>query len=433
MKFMSEKEWRKLSALEQVVDGDWTMAMGAKAAGLSVRQFRRLRRTFESAEEKPDVVVHGNTGRRPSNRLTEAVVQKILKLRKDKYVDFNDSHFTNKLVEVHKMNVSRPSVQRLLRSRTIASPRARKAKKRRKRRERRSRAGWMVLWDGSIHDWLEGRGPPMCLMGAIDDATGKILRGAHFVDRECSAAYLRVLYDMARHHGVPLEIYADKHSSLRRNDDHWSVEEQLAGRQEPPQVQRAAESLGIEIIWANSPQAKGRIERAWGTFQDRLVSELRLGKVSTIDEANTVLEQYRRDHNRRFSRQPKDRRPAWRKPAKGTGLAEICGFHTTAKIRNDSTFSYQGQIIDVKRRSRKSIAGQTADVRQLLNGELRVYLSDERIHTVKLSPPTKAPKRRRRSASSLKQKAPRKGKTFEQIAAKYRSPPEMEADCLGYD
>jgi len=145
-----------------------------------------------------------------------------------------------------------------------------------------------------------------------------------------------------------LEIYADKHSCLRRNDDNWTLEEQLAGRQEPPQVQRAAETLGIEIIWADSPQAKGRIERAWGTFQDRLVSELRLAGVSTLDEANAVLERYRREHNRRFSKKPKDCKPAWRKPATGQSLAEICGFHTTATIYNDSTVRYQGQIIDLK-------------------------------------------------------------------------------------
>jgi hypothetical protein len=278
----------------------------------------------------------------------------------------------------------------------------------------------MVLWDGSSHDWLEGRGPRMCLMGAIDDATGKILRGAHFVEQECSAGYLRVLYDMVRCHGIPLEIYADKHSCLRRNDDHWSLEEQLAGRQEPPQVQRAAETLGIEIIWADSPQAKGRIERAWGTFQDRLVSELRLAGVTTLEEANEILERYRRAHNRRFARKPKDRSPAWRKPAKGLVLTEVCGFHTTAKIYNDSTIRYQGQVIDLKGPTASSIAGRTVEIRHLLDGQLRIYLDDRRIHQAKTAAPKKSPTRPRRRSSSSPGSSKKK-MTFKQIASKYKT------------
>lgn len=416
---MSEKEWRKLDALEHVVDGDWTMAMGAQAAGLSKRQFRRLRRAYEGASEKSWVVIDGNTGRRAPNRLESSLRQKVLRLRKKLYAGFNDTHFTEKLVEVHKLKISRQSVQRLLRSQQVASPRARKSKKRRKRRERRARMGWMALWDGSFHDWLEGRGPWMCLMGAIDDATGKILRGAHFIERENSAGYLRVLYDMVRHHGIPLEIYADKHSCLRRNDDNWTLEEQLAGRQEPPQVQRAAEALGIEIIWADSPQAKGRIERAWGTFQDRLISELRLAGVSTIDEANEVLERYRRDHNRRFAKKPKDCKPAWRKPAQGQSLVEICGFHTTATIYNDSTVRYQGQIIDLKESKTSCIAGKTVEVRHLLNGQLRLYLDDKRIHQEQFGVPTNAPKRRRKRPPSARPK--KKTLTFKEIAAKHKT------------
>jgi len=418
---MSEKEWRKLDALEHVVDGDWTMTMGAQAADLSKRQFRRLRRSYESVSDKCQAVIHGNTGRRPANRLLDSLQEEVFRLRKDEYAGFNDTHFAEKLVEIHKLKISRQSVQRLLRSKQVASPQARKEKRRRKRRERRARMGWMALWDGSFHDWLEGRGPWMCLMGAIDDATGKILRGAHFVERENSAGYLRVLYDMVRYHGIPLEIYADKHSCLRRNDDNWTLEEQLAGRQEPPQVQRAAETLGIEIIWADSPQAKGRIERAWKTFQDRLVSELRLAKVSTLEEANKVLERYRLDHNRRFARKPKDRKPAWRKPVKGHSLIEICGFHTTATVYNDSTIRYQGRVIDLTGPTASSIAGKIVEVRHLLNGELRVYLDDKRIHRVCIGAPTKAPHRRKRRLPSASRTTKRKKLTFKQIAEKQKS------------
>lgn len=344
----------------------------------------------------------------------------VLALRQSTYVGFNDTHFTEKLIEEHGFRVSRRSVQRLLRSQQVSTPRARKSQKRRKRRERRARAGWMVLWDGSQHDWLEGRGPRMCLMGAIDDATGKILRGAHFVPHECSAGYLRVLQEMVRHHGIPLEIYADRHSCLRRNDDYWTLEEQLAGRQVPPQVQRAAESFGIEIIWAESPQAKGRIERAWGTFQDRLVSELRLSEASTLEEANEILEKYRRDHNRRFARTPKDRKPAWRKPAKGQAVADVCGFHTTAKVGNDSTVRYQNQVFDLKGPITASVAGKVVDVRHLLNGQLKIYLGEKLIYQEQIAAPTKAPSRRRHRRPSATPRKKRK-LTFKEIVAKHKT------------
>ena len=186
-------------------------------------------------------------------------------------------------------------------------------------------------------------------------------------------------------------------------------------------MQRAAETLGIEIIWADSPQAKGRIERAWGTFQDRLISELRLAGASTLEEANEVLERYRRDHNRRFARQPKDRKPAWRKPAKGLVLAEVCGFHTTAKVGNDSTVCYQNQVFDLNGPTAVSIAGKTVDVCHLLNGQLRLYLDDKRIHQVQMGVPTKAPKRRRKRPPSAATKAKRKKLTFKQIVAKHKT------------
>ena len=127
----------------------------------------------------------------------------------------------------------------------------------------------MLLWDGSSHAWLEERGPHLCLMGTLDDATGELLEGAHFVAHECSAGYLRMLLEVARTKGLPWSIYMDHHGSLFRNDDHWSEQERQRGKQEPTQVGRALETLGIEPIAALSPQAKGRIERLWQTLQDR--------------------------------------------------------------------------------------------------------------------------------------------------------------------
>ena len=170
----------------------------------------------------------------------------------------------------------------------------------------------MILWDGSRHDWLEGRGPRLCLMAAIDDATGELLPGAHFVEQESALGYLRVLRDIVFQKGAPLSAYMDRHGILRRNDKNWTREEQLAGKQEPTQVRRALDDLGVETIYALSPQAKGRVERLWGTLQDRLVSELRLVGASDARSANRFLTQYRVQHNARFAIPPEDSHAAWR-------------------------------------------------------------------------------------------------------------------------
>jgi hypothetical protein len=162
----------------------------------------------------------------------------------------------------------------------------------------------MIIWDGSSHAWLEERGPQLCLQGAVDDATGQLLAGAHFEVQECAAGYLRVLAAIVGAHGVPWSAYMDQHSSLKRNDDYWTLEEELSGQREPTQVERALQSLGVEVIYALSPQAKGRVERLWGTLQDRLVSELRLAGARTAEQANAVLERFRADFNRRFAVAP---------------------------------------------------------------------------------------------------------------------------------
>jgi len=181
----------------------------------------------------------------------------------------------------------------------------------------------MLLWDGSRHDWLEGRGPWMCLMAAIDDATGELLPGAHFVAQECAAGYLRVLRAIVAAYGVPWSIYMDQHGALKRNDDHWTVAEEQRGRQDPTQVGQVLAALAIEAIFALSPQAKGRVGRLWGTLQDRLVSELRLAGAATAADATAVLERYRAAHNRRFAVPPAQHAPAWRPVRPGTDLEAV--------------------------------------------------------------------------------------------------------------
>jgi hypothetical protein len=202
--------------------------------------------------------------------------QLTLTLARGKYQGFNDSPLAEKLHREENLTVSRETVRRILRAAKLASPQKRRPRKYRSRRPPRPRFGMMVLTDASRHDWLQGRGPALTLIGWQDDATGQIL-AAHFqIEAENTVGYMRALHAMITAHGIPLSLYHDRHSIFQRNDSHWTLAEQLAGQQAPTQLGQALQQLGIQQIPAYSPQAKGRIERAWRTFQDRLVSELRL-------------------------------------------------------------------------------------------------------------------------------------------------------------
>lgn len=377
---MSKREWKRLEAVERIGGGKLTTGEAAEVLGLSTRQVRRLRRAVE--KRGATGVVHGSREREPSNRVSEEIREQILKLRRQKYDGFNDQHFTEKLCEVEGLKVSRATVQRILRGAGIGPPRKRRAPKHRRRRDRKLQAGLMMLWDGSRHDWLEGRGPMLCLMGAVDDATGELLPGAHFVEQECAAGYLKVLKTIAQEKGLPWSAYMDQHGSLKRNDDHWTLEEELRGTRRPTQVGQALATLEIEVIYALSPQAKGRVERLWGTLQDRLVSELRLAQASTAEEANAVLDHCRPDHNRRFAISPAEAAPAWRAVRRGTDLERVCSFYYEATVLNDNTVRLEGMIIDVPPGPRKrSYAGERIELRQLLDGTWRVYLHDTVIAT----------------------------------------------------
>jgi transposase len=323
-------------------------------------------------------VIHGNTGRRPWNQADDELREEVVELFRTKYKGFNDQHFTEKLDTEEGIEVSRSTVRRWLRAESLPSARRRRPPKHRRRRDRKPQAGMMVLWDGSRHDWLEGRGPRLCLMGTIDDATNELLPGAHFVDQECSAGYLRNLLEIGREKGLPWSIYMDQHGTLRRNDNFWTLEEELRGEQDPTHVGRALKELGIETIYALSPQAKGRVERLWGTLQDRLVSELRLVGASTKDEANEVLERFISEYNERFAIPPADSQSAWGKVRKGLDLERVCSFCYGATVLNDNTVRLGGHIIDIPEGPRKrSYAKAKVEVRQLLDGSWRVYYRDK--------------------------------------------------------
>jgi len=380
MEQMSERQWKRWDAVGRVNAEKLTMKEAAAICRISLRQLRRIRKRV--AEEGKTGLMHRSRGRRALNRIDAKQRERVVSLRRGKYDRFNDQHLSEKLCEESPPVVlSVRTIRRVLREAGIAAMRRRRPRLHRRRRERKAQTGLMLLWDGSPHAWLEERGPQLCLIGAVDDATSDLLPGAHFVEQECAAGYLRTLKAIVGELGIPWSIYMDQHGSLKRNDGHWTLAEELRGRQDPTQVGMALEALEIEPIYALSPQAKGRVERLWATLQDRLVSELRLAGASSAEQANTVLERYRPEHNRRFAVAPRDTAPAWRALRRGVDLDRVCSLRYQATVRRDNTVRLGGSVvIDIAPGPRRrSYADKRVEVRQLLDGSWRVYDGEQLI------------------------------------------------------
>jgi hypothetical protein len=292
-------------------------------------------------------LAHGNRERKPVNRLPDELRQKVIELAGEKYRGFNHTHLTEKLVDCEQIHLSRSSVRSLLLQNGLPSPRKRRSPKHRSRRERYSQEGMLLQTDGSDHDWLEGRGPKFCLIGAIDDATSKVPY-ALFQEQEDTRGYMLMLQRIVLDQGIPLALYHDRHSIFEVSEDKLpSIEEQLKGKEPITQLGRLLQELGIESIPAHSPQAKGRVERLWETFQDRLCSELRLVGATTMAEANQVLAHFLPEYNRRFAVTPGNRDIAYRTVPAGFRPEEYFCLKYERTVANDNVVRYEGQRVQV--------------------------------------------------------------------------------------
>jgi transposase len=368
---MSQKEFQRVKVIENAVGGRLSVSEAARLLQLSERQVQRLKRRY-----RPDSVAwvhHGNRGRPMPWALPAALRRTILQLARGKYAGFNDSHLCEKLCSQEKLVVSRESVRRILRRAKLASPQKRRPRQYRARRLRRPRFGMMVLTDASRHDWLEGRGPELTLIGFQDDATSQIL-SAHFqLEAENTLGYFRALHAMVTTHGVPLSLYRDRHGIFQRNGPHCTVAEQLAGKQWPTQLGRALQELGIQQIPAYSPQAKGRIERAWRTCQDRLVSELRLAHACDLDSANQVLARFCADYNQRFALPAREAQPDFRSLPARFDLARCLSFCYQRVVGPDHVITFGAHSIALPPlASKRGYAGDSVDLSHRLNGMLLV-------------------------------------------------------------
>lgn len=369
---MSRKELPRPGLVQAALQGRITNREGATALKITPRQFQRLKQQFRL--EGPVGLRHQSRGRPSPRRLPATIAAQAQALMRDRYAGFNDSHLTEKLREVHGLALSRESVRRLRQGLGLAPVHRRRPAQHRARRPREAAAGQLVQLDGSPFDWLEGRGPAMTLLGAIDDATSAVV-ALHFRPTEDLHGYVTILQQMFTTVGLPIAVYGDGTSILVRSDRHWTLEEQLAGEQAPTHVGRILKALGIGYVRAHSPQGKGRVERLWGTLQDRLVSELRLRGIATRAAANAFLPEFLADFNRRFAAPARAPQPVWRSAPRDLPLVLSCRYQRV--VGRDNVVRLGERRIQIPPGPhRRSFAGRRVELRELLDGRV-VVLADE--------------------------------------------------------
>jgi hypothetical protein len=378
---MTVREQRRARVLARVLAGELTMTEGGVELGLSERQLWRLRAAFVDAG--PAGLVHGNRGRLSARRIDADRRARVVELR-ERYGPINDSHFCELLAEREGIVISRESLRSILRAAAIASPRRRRSPRYRSRRPRMGAEGTLLQLDGSRHHWLEERGPELVLIGAIDDATG-LVTAAIFRDQEDAAGYLEILRSTIERYGLPGAIYRDGHSAFAPSNPRRTEETDDPALS---QVGRALAELDIDSILAGSPQAKGRIERLWGTFQDRLVVELRLAGVTDRDGASTFLVEYLARHNARFAVPALDPVPAWRILPVNVRLERVLVFKYRRKVAKDHTISLDGRTLQLPRGATgaANYAGKLVEVHEALDGSVVAYDGERRLAAMAAPP-----------------------------------------------
>lgn len=343
---LTSQQQRRIQITERLVQGTLSLQQAATLLALTTRQMQRVRSAYKT--KGMEASVHGNTGRSPLNRTSTAMEEKIAALLEalPALKNFNASHLHEVLVRDHDLTIGRSTLDRLLVTLGIHERKKKKSVQRRSRRERVSAAGQMLQVDASQHDWLQGRGAKMSLLGAIDDATSVVVY-LHFRPTEDQAGYLRMLREVVREYGVPASIYHDKHTILR-SPKQATLDDELANRAPMSQVQRVMHELGIEAIAAHSPQAKGRIERLWGTLQNRLINEMALANVCSLEEANSFLTDFMLRHNQRFEIEPVNTESCWVKPVVPLDTDYQFSAKEKRRVNNDNTVSWNNKTLQLK-------------------------------------------------------------------------------------
>lgn len=345
---LSNKEVYRQQILCELNEKRLNRRKAAECLGISLRQLDRIKKSY--ADHGLAGLAHKNRGKASNRAMSEKRKKEIMYLIKSHYSDFKPTLASEKLFERHQIKVSREKLRQLMIAEGIWASRKQKKGKAYSRRTRRPRRGELLQGDASPHDWFEGRGPECNLVSFIDDATGHVT--AFFAMSETTNAYFELLHTYIKEYGRPQALYVDKNSIFKTSN-------KKSGEVGPTQFGRALRDLNIELIFAHSPQAKGRIERSYKTFQDRVIKEMRLAEVSSIKEANEFLSWYLPIYNDRFSKVPAVEENAHRAVPFHVDLYKVLSHQETRKLSKSLDFSYKSEIYQViNEKSPRRLAGQ---------------------------------------------------------------------------
>jgi len=398
---MSRKENERVKVVRDILAGRRTQTGEAERLKVTTRCIRYWIASFES--EGAEGLVHGNRGQASPRRVPQKERDRIVSLIRKNYADFGPTFACEKLMELHGIHRDPKTVRSIMIEEKIwISGRAgrKPVAVHRSWRERRSRRGELVQFDGSYHDWFEGRNgqTESCLLAAVDDATGELL-WARFAEHEGTLPVMGFFTEYARKHGLPASVYLDRFSTYKMTQDVAVQNPDLK-----TQLQRAMKTLGVELIFALSPQAKGRVERLFKTLQDRLVKELRIRNISSVEEANRFLERtYVASYTRKYGVEPKDARDAHRPLSKREQYAlpeTFCRMETRV-LQNDFTVSFETQWFQILKT--RGLAIRPKDpvvVRQIPDGSLSFAIRNKLTNTKPI------PKRTRPERASIKRYVP---------------------------
>ena len=362
---------QRVYVLNHVLTGGLTADQAAAILKLSIRQVRRLLGRYRT--DGSAGLVHGNRDRVPGHRIPELIRVRVVELATTTYAGVNHTHLAELLAEREGIEIAKRTLRRILAEASVRPTRTRRPARHRSRRERMPREGMLLQVDGSKHRWFGPDLPFATLVAGIDDATGHV-PGGTFRAQEDAVGYFMTFAQTAERHGLPGAVYSDRHGIfiVERNRAP-TLAEQLTGKRSLTQVGRALDEAGIAWIGAHSAPAKGRVERLWGTLQDRLVTELRLEGITTIEAANAFLPGFLERHNARFAVPAADAAPAWRPWPDGLSSDAVLCFHYPRRVGRDATVSWPDGDLALPRRSDgRSWAGRTVILQERLDGSLWV-------------------------------------------------------------
>ena len=374
---LNPKEQARLQVLNSLLAEHMTLDQAATLMGVSPRHTRRILAAYR--EKGAAAVAHGHRGRKPPNATPDALMAYVVHLIHTRYGGANHTHLSELLAEREGIDIGRTTLRRILVNAGLSSPRRRRPPKHRVRRQRMPRAGMLIQLDGSHHRWLGDDGPPFALLLAVDDATG-IVVNALFCEQENTRYYFLLMRGLIQRYGIPIALYTDRHSVFKNVPG--------SGRAgAPTQFSRAMDELGIQMVFAMSPQAKGRVERTAGTFQDRLVTELRLAGAVSIEEANALLKEFLDRFNARFGVPAQHPEAAYRPLGPGVCLDTALCFRHSRSVARDNTVKYCWRTLQLlPGTERHSYAGAVVDVLEGLDGQLAVRYRGEIIPSQEAPP-----------------------------------------------